>query len=50
MGKGKGVVTSFQLVPENIGSSIFLQVRASKSRGYGILLVISREHRELELP
>jgi hypothetical protein len=51
MGKGKGVVTSFSLVPENLlGSWIFLQVSSYKSKGHSLLLVGVRELKELVLP
>jgi hypothetical protein len=48
--KIKGVVSSFQLVPENSGGWSFLQVGDYKSRGHSLLLIGSRELRELVLP
>jgi hypothetical protein len=39
MGKGKGVVASFRLAPENIESWSFLLVGALESRGCILLLV-----------
>jgi hypothetical protein len=50
MGQGKGVISSFQLVLENIGSWIFLQVGACKLGGRSLLPVGAREYRELDIP
>jgi hypothetical protein len=50
MGQGKGVVSSFQLELENIGSCNFLQVGTCKLGGRSLLPVGSREYMELEFP
>jgi hypothetical protein len=50
MGNGKGFVASFRLVPENLGSWVFLQLGAYKSGGRNLLRVGFEELRELVLP
>jgi hypothetical protein len=50
MRQGKGVVSSFWLVPKNKGSWIFLQVEAYELGGWSLLLVGSREVKEFYLP
>jgi hypothetical protein len=43
----QGVIASFWLEPENIGSLSFLQVGACKSRGYRLLRVGAIEYKDL---
>jgi hypothetical protein len=50
MRKGKEVVASFQLVPENTWIRTFLQVGAYTSGGRSLLLVGAREHKKLDIP
>jgi len=50
MVEGKGVVASFWLELENIGSCIFLQFGAYKLGGWSLLLVGAIESWKLQLP